>query len=1643
MSKVFFKLNTGNFLQNWSNTGLINALNDWSGVESIVGYRGDDLFGTVSKDPRTITGEGTVVVNVLHNSANPNTLATGGVAEFAIADPVVALQGSSTADAPNLVLYLDATGRENLKFSVDLRDIDGSADNSIQPIAIQYRIGDSGPWITLDGGYVADASSGPSLATMVTHLDVTLPATVNNQGQVEIRIITVDAAGSDEWIGIDNISVTSSALVVVADTTAPVVISSSPIDGATMVPVASNLALNFSEQVNLGSGTITISDNAGDTRTIAIGDSSQVTLSGQTLTINPAADLKPGSTYQVSLSAGAVVDKSGNPFSDSDANPVEFTTTPPVTPIYTIQGASHTSPLNGQTVFTQGVVTAIDTSGTKGFWIQDANGDGNSATSDAVFVASTNTAAVKVGNLVQLMGTVQEVVTGVANNLSITQLSGVQNLAVLSTGNVITPTVLGTGGRVVPNAVVDSDHFGAFNPDGDAVDFYESLEGMLLTMKDVQIVGKGATNVSFGVTNSGANATGINDRGAITRSEGDVNPERVEIFNDTGVLTGGAANFNVGDKAGDITGVLSYYNGFYEVLPTVVPGAVQHATITRDTTSLVGDSTHLTVGAYNVDNLAATSPASKITQLAADIANNMHAPDMLGLEEVQDNNGSGSGMLASDLTVTALIDAIKAAGGPQYSFVVIDPTAENTTGGATNGNIRNVILYNADRVSFVADSARLLVDNNLANGDAFASARKPLAADFLFRGETVTFVSIHNTDRTGSDEPFGHNQPGVEGGDARRNDQTEAVQQFVQQQLQANPDARIVVAGDFNGLHFETSLTQLEANGALTNLVRSLPASDRYTSSNEGNNEQLDHVLVSGKLATGAEFDNVHLNTNLSTTTGSDRDPVLARVFVNSAPVSNGDSPNAALEDGTLVVDAAQGVLANDNDINRDNLTAVLQQGPAHGTLVLAADGSFTYTPFANYNGSDSFSYLAKDAFGGESAVATVQLTVSAVNDDPTLVASAPSAVLMEEGIDRTGAFSSLVTLQLADVDSAMSYDTSDWTFEAEGIYTREGTYGLAILDTANNVVYYLLDNRLPATEQLAEGASATDDFSVIITDGITTASVPLSFEIIGSNDAPYTRASSASLPEDGSVVGTLLRNAIDPDGDAVSAEVQEGPAHGSVVLAANGSYTYTPVANFNGSDSFTFVVKDPHGGVSQLARVTLTVDAVNDAPTLSAAAPSAVLVEAGSGGAGVASSLVALQVADIDSTVSYDLAGWTLASAGVYSRAGTYGTATLDTVANTVQYTLDNTLAATNALGFDAHVTDNFNITVTDGSASASTPLSFAINGSNDTPTALADSASVLEDGIVTVNVLGNDGDVDGDALSITLVTAKSDLGATISVVNGQVSYTADADSFDLLATGQSAVDHFSYTVSDGHGGVSSPIAVTVAVREANDSVVLAGGNGDDTFVDAVGRDTTYSGGNGDDAISGGDGADVLSGGTGHDSINGGDGIDVLNGDNGNDKLFGGDGADSLFGDNGDDVLSGGNGSDALNGGTGNDLAFGGAGDDTMAGGNGNDRFIFSLNAGRDVIVDFRAGEDKIVLGYAGNGSAADLASWAAASHPVPGLAFANLDLDGNGHADAVAITGASLGDGTIVLMNWTVADLIGQHLITANNQVIGSWIA
>jgi hypothetical protein len=226
LNTTYHNLAAGDFSQNWNSpTTIINGNGDWASVPSIVGYEGGGLTSAVGIDPQTLLNGGSSNANVIANqTAIPlDTLVPGGIMEFnGFSNQTIALKASDAVSAPHLLLYMNATGQQNVRVSFTAKDIDNTAtSNAITPIAVQYRIGNTGDFINLPDGALTDitAQSNDSSFIRSARLTVLLPKEASNQANIQIRIMTTNAVGVDEWVGIDDIKVTSTAL---AANTAPV-----------------------------------------------------------------------------------------------------------------------------------------------------------------------------------------------------------------------------------------------------------------------------------------------------------------------------------------------------------------------------------------------------------------------------------------------------------------------------------------------------------------------------------------------------------------------------------------------------------------------------------------------------------------------------------------------------------------------------------------------------------------------------------------------------------------------------------------------------------------------------------------------------------------------------------------------------------------------------------------------------------------------------------------------------------------------------------------------------------------------------------------------------------------------------------------------------------------------------------------------------------------------------------------------------------------------------------------------------------------------------------------------------------------------------------------------------------------------------
>ncbi len=559
-----------------------------------------------------------------------------------------------------------------------------------------------------------------------------------------------------------------------------------------------------------------------------------------------------------------------------------------LTPIHRIQGAGHVSPFVGQRLTTRGIVTATDTAGV---YLQDPVGDGDDTTSDALFVYTGSGHGLQLGDAVTVSGPVSEYIPGGAStgNLTLTEFYRPE-ITVESRGNSLPePVVIGRGGRIPPAEIIDDDGLAVFDPEHDGIDFYETLEGMRVTLQDAVAVS--ATNgygEIYTLVERGADASGRNARGGITLRPEDFNPERVQIHFDSGVLDY-RLDVNTGDLLGDVTGVVGYDYGNFEVYPTE-PFYAQSAGLTPEVSPLEEKGKRqLTLASYNVLNLDpndddgdADVAEGRFERIAVQIVDSLHSPAILSLQEIQDNTGAvDDGTVDADLTLQRLVDAIAAAGGPVYRYID-NPPENNRDGGQPGGNIRVAVLYDPERAE--PREVVRIEDDDLSDGDAFADSRKPLYVRFEAADHELHLINCHFASKGGGTPLFGQVQPPVNGGEEQRIAQARVVNGVVAALLDEDPLAEVVVTGDLNEFQFMPPLAELKAGETplLVNMTESLAPLERYSYVYEGNAQALDHILLSHRLAERASYDVVHLNAEFANP-ASDHDPVLLKLDLEEA----------------------------------------------------------------------------------------------------------------------------------------------------------------------------------------------------------------------------------------------------------------------------------------------------------------------------------------------------------------------------------------------------------------------------------------------------------------------------------------------------------------------------------------------------------------------------------------------------------------------------------------------------------------------------------------------------------------------------------------------------------------------------------------
>ncbi|HJQ25360.1 MAG TPA: C25 family cysteine peptidase [Blastocatellia bacterium] len=651
-------------------------------------------------------------------------------------------------------------------------------------------------------------------------------------------------------------------------------------------------------------------------------------------------------SFSATVPGGTSTGSKSLPFTISDAQMRTGTGSIPLTVttsgnprIHDIQGAGHISPLNGTTVSgIPGIVTAL---ASNGFYLQDPTPDADNATSEGIFVFTSSAPTVSVGDSLTVNGTVQEFRAGGSSstNLTITEI-GSPTITVVSTGNTLpAPVVIGTGGRIPPTTVIEDDASGSvetsgtFDPASDGIDFYESLEGMRVQVNNAVAVGH---TVAFSNNNelavigdNGANAGIRTARGGIVVRANDFNPERI-ILND--LITGGPnlPSASVADTfPGAIVGVMDYTFGNFKLQVTSLPARVSGG-LTVETTTAAGTN-QISIATFNCENLDPGDGATKFNSLADIIVNRLKSPDLITLEEIQDNNGAtNDGTVDPSTTMSMLISAIQTAGGATYQYRQINPV-NNQDGGEPGGNIRQVFMYRTDRgLSFIdrpggTSTAATTVVNGASGpqlsfspgrvdptNSAWSSSRKPLAGEFMYNGYHFFVVGNHFNSKGGDQPLFGRFQPPTLSTETQRVQQAQIVHNFVDAILALDANASVVVLGDLNDYEFSNPLVTLKGS-TLHALIETLPQNERYSYNFDGNAQTLDHILISNGLFNNVPFtfDVVHVNSEF-VVQASDHDPSV--VSLTLAPTA------ARLDDFSATAQGGEVLLRWQTGEEMDNL---------------------------------------------------------------------------------------------------------------------------------------------------------------------------------------------------------------------------------------------------------------------------------------------------------------------------------------------------------------------------------------------------------------------------------------------------------------------------------------------------------------------------------------------------------------------------------------------------------------------------------------------------------------------------------------------------------------------------------------------------
>ena len=614
------------------------------------------------------------------------------------------------------------------------------------------------------------------------------------------------------------------------------------------------------------------------------------------------------------VTTATTTDKNEGTPAGATASAAQVTAPKEVKNIGEVQGESHESPLAGKEVIINNVV--VTKTDKTGFYVQDKVSDNNPRTSDAVYVASKE--KVVSGDLLRVQGTVKEgymeeysVKPGQtfkkpAGSLTVTQII---NATITKLGKADLPKALNISEKM-PKDIVDNTPT-KYNPETEALDYWESLEGMRVEVTKPKVTGpqyKGDIYVLPG----DYKGQKLNNIGGVNLRPGVQNTEVLPVTVGNTFVAKAKDYFNE-----NITGVVTYKNKTFKIDPidpNALKGLLQDGGLKREVSKIYPAEDKLTIASYNIENFSANNnghdetPEEKVDKIANSFIKEVHSPDIITLIEVQDNNGGvNDGTVDGVKSGEKLAQRIKSLGGPDYKYTEIAPV-DGKDGGKPGANIRVAYLYNPKRVTLIgkekggSEEAARFVNGHLEKNPAridptsvhFEKVRKSLAAEFEFKGERIVVIANHLKSKLGDDAIYGSNQPSVENTKAKRIEEAKILNAFIKEGLRQNPNLKFVLTGDFNDFEFSDSVKTIVGN-ELVNLMAEHEQGDRYSYFYRGSNQSLDNILISKNIKDKVVFSPVHINASFMEEHGraSDHDPVVVQIDFSkpAAPESPGLNP--------------------------------------------------------------------------------------------------------------------------------------------------------------------------------------------------------------------------------------------------------------------------------------------------------------------------------------------------------------------------------------------------------------------------------------------------------------------------------------------------------------------------------------------------------------------------------------------------------------------------------------------------------------------------------------------------------------------------------------------------------------------------------